>query len=146
MNEGKGVEDMFPTKTRILIVDDMTSIQEMLKKALVGMGYTQITVAGNGEEALKKLLKAEQTNQPIELIISDWNMPKMKGIELLKEVRGSDLWKNVPFLMLTSESEREVVTEAILAGVDQYVVKPFSPKMISEKLDSVWARRNKAAS
>ena len=81
---------------------------------------------------------------PVELVISDWNMPKLTGLELLKQVRASKHMVNLPFILLTSESERDQVTEAILSGVSQYVVKPFTAKMIEEKMKSAWQKHHAA--
>lgn len=134
---------MFPPETRILVIDDMPSIRELVKNQLRGMGYKNIQEAADGEEGLKVLVQGNSNGSPIQLVISDWNMPKMKGLELLKQVRGVAEWQNLPFVLLTSESEREQVTEAVLAGVSQYIVKPFAAKVFEEKLKTVWAKHNK---
>lgn len=107
------------------------------------MGFNNIQIAEDGKEGLKLLTQAELANQPIQLVISDWNMPNMTGLELLKQVRGTVEWKNLPFILLTSEAEREQVTEAVLAGVSQYVVKPFSAKAFGEKLKSAYQKHHK---
>ena len=134
---------MFPTTTRILVIDDMPSIRELVKNHLKAMGYKNIIEAGDGEEGLKILIQQNASGAPVELVICDWNMPKMKGLDLLKQVRGTSEWQNLPFVLLTSESEREQVTEAVLAGVSQYIVKPFAVKIFEEKLKTVWAKHNK---
>ncbi|MFZ4403240.1 MAG: response regulator [Pseudobdellovibrionaceae bacterium] len=136
---------MFPTKTRILIVDDMPSIRDLVRNHLQGMGYKFILEANNGEEGLKILQESNSVGNQIQLIISDLNMPVLNGVEFLKKVRASATWASLPFILLTSESERELVTEAILSGVSQYVVKPFTGKMFEEKLKTVWAKYEKAA-
>lgn len=135
---------MFPPDTRILVIDDMPSIRELVKNQLKGMGFKNILEAEDGEEGLKILIQQNSSGQPIELVVSDWNMPKMKGLDLLKQVRATSEWQNLPFVLLTSESEREQVTEAVLAGVSQYIVKPFAAKVFEEKLKGVWAKHNKA--
>ncbi|HRO66706.1 MAG TPA: response regulator [Pseudobdellovibrionaceae bacterium] len=134
---------MFPPETRILVIDDMPSIRDLVKNQLRAMGYKNIQEAADGEEGLKILVQGNANGQPLQLVISDWNMPKMKGLELLKQVRGVAEWQNLPFVLLTSESEREQVTEAVLAGVSQYIVKPFAAKVFEEKLKTVWAKHNK---
>lgn len=133
---------MFPPDTRILVIDDMPSIRDLVKNTLKAMGYKNIQEAGDGEEALQILIKSN-ANLPIQLVISDWNMPKMKGLDLLKQVRATAEWTNLPFVLLTSESERDQVTEAVLAGVSQYIVKPFSAKIFEDKLKAAWQKHNK---
>jgi two-component system chemotaxis response regulator CheY len=133
---------MFPPNTKILVADDMPTIRDLVKGQLKAMGYKNILEAADGEQALNLLIQNNSYGNRIELVISDWNMPKMTGLEFLKQVRGSQEWANLPFVLLTSESERDQVTEAILAGVSQYVVKPFAAKAFEEKLRGVWAKHN----
>lgn len=135
---------MFPAETRILVIDDMPSIRDLVKNTLKGMGFKNILEAGDGEEGLKILLQNNSAGNSIQLVISDWNMPKMKGLELLKQVRATAEWSNLPFVLLTSESERDQVTEAVLAGVSQYIVKPFSAKIFEDKLKAAYQKHNKA--
>ncbi|MNL08746.1 Chemotaxis protein CheY [compost metagenome] len=134
---------MFPIETRILVIDDMPSIRDLVKNTLKAMGYKNIIEAGDGEEGLKMLMQQNAPGTEIQLVISDWNMPKMKGLELLKQVRATTEWANLPFVLLTSESERDQVTEAVLAGVSQYIVKPFSAKIFEDKLKGAWGKHNK---
>lgn len=134
---------MFPLDINILIADDMPTIRDLVKTQLRQMGYKSIVEAQDGQEALNKLLANESANIPIHLIISDWNMPKLSGLDFLKEVRSRPQMKNLPFVLLTSETERDQVTEAIMAGVSQYIVKPFTPKTFDEKLRSAWAKHAK---
>lgn len=135
---------MFPPETRILVIDDMPSIRDLVKNTLKAMGYKNIQEAADGEEGLKLLLQHNSPGTQFQLVISDWNMPKMKGLELLKQVRATAEWSNLPFVLLTSESERDQVTEAVLAGVSQYIVKPFSAKIFEEKLKGAYNKHNKA--
>lgn len=107
------------------------------------MGYKNILEAPDGDQALKLMIQHNTSGTPIQLVISDWNMPLMSGLELLKQVRATPEWVNLPFLLLTSESERDEVTEAILAGVSQYVVKPFAGKIFEDKLRAAWQKHNK---
>lgn len=134
---------MFPLDTRILVIDDMPSIRELVKNHLKGMGYKNITEAGDGEEGLKCIVQQNSSGQGLQLVISDWNMPKMKGLDLLKQLRATQEFAQLPFVLLTSESERDQVTEAVLAGVSQYVVKPFSAKIFEDKLKAAWQKHNK---
>lgn len=134
---------MFPSDTRILVIDDMPSIRDLVKNTLKAMGFKNIQEAGDGEEGLKVLLSANASGYPIQLVISDWNMPKMKGLDLLKQIRSTVEFANLPFVLLTSESERDQVTEAVLAGVSQYIVKPFSAKIFEDKLKVAYSKHNK---
>jgi two-component system chemotaxis response regulator CheY len=134
---------MFPPDTRILVIDDMPSIRDLVKNTLKGMGFRNIQEAGDGEDGLAVLLKANTSGFPIQLVISDWNMPKLKGLDLLKQLRATTEFTNLPFVLLTSESERDQVTEAVLAGVSQYIVKPFSAKIFEDKLKVAYSKHNK---
>lgn len=133
---------MFPPETRILIADDMPTIRELVKNQLKNMGFKNIVEAADGESAMNLVISNTTIGTPIQLVVSDWNMPKMSGLEFLKQIRASTDWSNLPFILLTSESERDQVTEAILAGVSQYLVKPFAGKSFEEKLRGVWAKHN----
>lgn len=136
---------MFPEDTRILIADDMPTIRELVKNQLRAMGLKNTIEASDGELALAAVIKAADGGDPIKLIISDWNMPNLTGLEFLKQIRANARFAKTPFILLTSETERDQVTEAILAGVNQYIVKPFSPKSFEDKLKAVWTKM-KAAS
>jgi len=129
---------MFPLDTRILIVDDMSSIRDLVKSHLKSLGYTLIIESLDGASGYEQLLKNLNAGTPIGLVISDWNMPKLTGLDFLKKVRASQEFAQLPFVLLTSETERDQVTDAIMAGVNQYIVKPFSPKTFTEKLQSVF--------
>jgi two-component system chemotaxis response regulator CheY len=134
---------MFPLDTRILVIDDMPSIRDLVKNHLKTMGFKNIIEASDGDSGLKMLTSQKTSGTPVGLVISDWNMPGLTGIELLKQVRASAEFKDLPFVLLTSESERDEVTEAIVSGVSQYVVKPFAGKIFEEKLKGAWAKHNK---
>lgn len=131
---------MFPPSTKILIVDDMPAIRELMRAYLKDLNYLHVREAVNGVEALEILKRADAEGAAIELIIADWNMPEMNGMELLKKVRESSSWATLPFIMLTSEADRALVTQAVMAGVSQYIVKPFSQKIVKAKLDGTWAK------
>ncbi len=134
---------MFPLDKKILIVDDMPSIRDLVRAQLRAMGFTNMIEAEDGEEALKIILSHIADADPLQLVISDWNMPKMKGLELLKQVRANPKTAQLPFVLLTSESERDQVTEAVLAGVSQYIVKPFSGKIFEDKLATAYLKHFK---
>lgn len=134
---------MFPSETRVLVIDDMPSIRDLVKAQLRRMNFSNIHEAADGEDGLRMLLQQKVLGHPIQLVICDWNMPKMSGLDLLKQVRATAEWKELPFVLLTSESEREQVTEAVMAGVSQYIVKPFAGKIFEDKLKAVWTKHNK---
>lgn len=120
------------TSIKILIVDDFATMRRILKNILKQLGFKNFVEADDGTTAWNML-----EEQSISLIISDWNMPKMTGIELLKKVRASDAYKKIPFLMVTAEAQKQNVIEAVQAGVSNYVVKPFTAEAISDKLEKI---------
>ena len=120
------------TSIKVLIVDDFATMRRILKNILKQIGFKNILEADDGTTALEVL-----DRQSVDLIISDWNMPKMTGLELLKSVRASDRYKEIPFLMVTAEAQKQNVIEAVQAGVSNYVVKPFTAEAISEKLTKI---------
>ncbi len=120
------------TSIKILIVDDFATMRRILKNILKQLGFKNLVEADDGTTAWDVLEKQE-----IDLIISDWNMPKMTGLELLKKVRASTKYKTAPFLMVTAEAQKQNVIEAVQAGVSNYVVKPFTAEAISDKLKKI---------
>lgn len=125
---------MFALTTRVLIVDDMSTMRKIVKKICTEIGFTDITEAADGNQAWEAITNAPA---PIGLIISDWNMPNCTGLELLKRIRADHRYKKTPFLLVTAEAEQAQVMEAIKAGVDQYVVKPFTRDDLVKKLGMV---------
>ena len=134
---------MFPPDTLTLVVDDMPTIRDMVRQNLKQLGIANILEAEDGEQAMTMIERNRTDGTDIGLVICDWNMPNMKGIELLKLCRSKDEYKELPFVLLTSESDREQVTEAVFAGVSQYIVKPFSLNTLTEKLKAAWTKHNK---
>lgn len=133
---------MFDLKTKILVADDMTTMRKIICKVLKELGYQDIVEAADGTQAWEAIQKAES---PFGLIISDWNMPNCSGLDLLKRVKSSTQYKKIPFVLVTAEAEKSQVAEAVKAGVDQYVVKPFSRDDLRAKLMSVYKRYSTAA-
>jgi two-component system, chemotaxis family, chemotaxis protein CheY len=117
---------------KVLVVDDFATMRRIVKNVLKQIGFTNITEADDGTTALEQLKSGS-----FDLIISDWNMPKMTGLDLLKTVRGMDEYKNIPFLMVTAEAQKQNVVEAVQAGVSNYVVKPFTADQLTEKLEKI---------
>lgn len=117
---------------RILVVDDAQTMRRIIVNLLRQLGFTNMTEADDGTTAWEKL-----SSEHIDLIISDWNMPKMTGIDLLKRVRESETYKVTPFIMVTAEGKRENVIAAVQAGVSNYIVKPFNAATLKEKMTKV---------
>ena len=118
---------------KVLVVDDFQTMRRIVKGVLKELGFRNVVEADNGLVALE-VLKGEK----IDFIVSDWNMPEMTGIELLKAVRASEEWKDLPFLMVTSEGRSEQVIEAAKNRVNNYVVKPFTPTTLEEKIKKIF--------
>lgn len=119
----------------ILVVDDFSTMRKIVRTSLKQLGFTNVTEAEDGRVALEKLRNGE-----FKLIVSDWNMPNMMGIDLLKEVRADETLKHLPFLMVTAEGKKENVLEAAKAGVSNYIVKPFNVDSLKEKLEAVFKK------
>jgi len=117
---------------KVLVVDDFATMRRIVKGALKQLGFVNIVEAEDGQIALE-LLKKEKVG----LIVSDWNMPNMTGIEFLKVVRADAVLKDTPFIMVTAEGQKDNVLEAVNAGVSNYVVKPFTPDILGEKIKKV---------
>ncbi len=116
----------------ILVVDDYKTMLRILRNLLHQLNFANVEEASDGAAALKKL-----RDSSIDLIISDWNMEPMTGIELLREVRGDGKLKHIPFIMITAESKSENVIAAKEAGVSNYIVKPFNAETLKSKMASV---------
>ncbi len=124
---------------KILIVDDFSTMRRIIKNLLRDLGFNNTAEADDGSTALP-MLKAGG----FDFLITDWNMPGMTGIELLKTVRADPDLKTLPVLMVTAEQKREQIIEAAQAGVNGYIVKPFTATTLKEKLDKIFERINAA--
>ncbi|MCP3676742.1 MAG: chemotaxis protein CheY [Deltaproteobacteria bacterium] len=123
---------MFEPSMKILVVDDFSTMRRIVKNLLKELGYQNFEEADDGANALAKLKSGKY-----DFIVSDWNMPNMTGLELLKAVRADGDLKAIPFLMVTAEAQQENVIQAVQAGVSNYVVKPFTAATLQEKLDKI---------
>lgn len=119
---------------RILVVDDFSTMRRIVKNILRQLGFNNVDEADDGSTALIKLNK-----EKFDFVVTDWNMPKMSGLELLKEIRGSESLKHIPVLMVTAEALQENIIAAIKAGVSNYVVKPFDAATMSEKIEKIFS-------
>ncbi|NJK88854.1 MAG: response regulator [Myxococcales bacterium] len=118
---------------RILSVDDFSTMRRIVKNILKQLGYTNVDEAENGAAALDAM-----RDKKYDLVISDWNMPVKTGIELLRDVRSDPDLKETPFLMVTAEAEKDNVVQAMEAGVSNYILKPFTAKILEEKLAAIF--------
>jgi len=114
---------------KILVVDDMASMRSVICHILDGIGYSDTASAVDGVQALTKL-----RNDTFDLVISDWNMPNMNGQQLLENIRADEQLKHTPVLMVTAETEKTIVVNAAKAGVNAYIVKPFTPQQLQAKM------------
>jgi two-component system chemotaxis response regulator CheY len=131
---------MFPSDTKFLVIDDFATMRKIVKKVLSELGYTRIEEADDGKPALALLQAAAAKNEHFQFVISDWNMPGMTGIDLLKACKADANLKNIPFMLVTAESEQKNIIEAAKSGVSEYIVKPFNAQTLKMKLEKVWAR------
>ncbi len=121
---------------KVLVVDDMSTMRRIVKNVLKQIGYSDFMEAEDGKVALAKLKTAQ-----FGLVVSDWNMPEMSGIELLRAIRADPDLKHLPVLMVTAEAQKENIIEAVQAGVSNYVVKPFTADALQEKLNKIFAKK-----
>lgn len=124
--------------TRFLVVDDFSTMRRIVRNLLKELGFVNVQEAEDGVEALSKLRSVE-----FDFVVSDWNMPNMTGIELLRAIRADDKLKHLPVLMVTAEAKRENIIEAAQAGASGYVVKPFTAATLDEKLKKIFQTMQK---
>jgi len=117
---------------KVLVVDNFAAMRRILKGVLKQVGFKNIIEAEDGTVAINTLRQ-----EKIGLILADRNMPKMNGMDLLKAVRSDESLKNIPFIMVTAEGEKENILEAVQAGVSNYIIKPFAPETVREKVEKV---------
>ena len=130
---------MFSPATNVLIVDQMMTMRKIVTKICKEIGFQSIQEAADGKLAWEKI---SSTTPGFGLIISDWNMPNCSGVELLKRVRSDSRFKGLPFLLVTADAEKDQVIEALRAGVDGYIVKPFKADTLKLKLEEVYKKKN----
>ncbi len=120
---------------KILVVDDFSTMRRIIKNLLNDLGFMNIVEADDGNTAIPILKKGG-----IDFLVTDWNMPGMTGIELLREVRADDKLSGLPVMMVTAEQKREQIVEAAEAGVNGYIVKPFTAITLKEKMGKIFER------
>jgi two-component system chemotaxis response regulator CheY len=125
-------------KMRVLVVDDFATMRKIIKNVLKQISIDNVVEAENGKHALSVL-----RSDNIDFIISDWIMPEMTGIEFLRACKEDEQIKNIPFVMVTAEAQKDSVLEAIKSGVDNYIVKPFTPEKLKEVISKTMAKFGK---
>ncbi len=118
---------------KLLVVDDSSTMRRIIKNTLARLGYKDVLEAEHGLAAWQVM----KENSDIEMLITDWNMPEMNGLELVKKVRAEDKYEDLPIIMVTTEGGKTEVITALKAGVNNYIVKPFTPQVLKEKLEDV---------
>lgn len=121
---------------KILVVDDHAPMRKLVRSLLLDLGFQNISEAAGAVDAVTML----KSGQSFDLIISDWNMPTMTGLELLAFMRSDDRTKEIPFLMITAEGERENIIKAAKAGISQYILKPFTVEALQQKLEKIFSQ------
>lgn len=122
---------------KFLVVDDFSTMRRIVRNLLKELGFNNADEAEDGVAALQKL-----RNGPFDFVVSDWNMPNMTGLELLKQIRADANLKHLPVLMVTAEAKKENIIEAAQAGASGYVVKPFTAATLEEKLNKIFEKLN----
>jgi two-component system chemotaxis response regulator CheY len=125
---------------KVLVVDDFATMRKIVRNILKQIGFTNIVEADDGAHALT-MIKEEK----IDFVVTDWNMPNMTGLELLKNIRAIDKAKDTPVLMVTAEGLADNVVDAVKAGVDNYIVKPFTAETVQQKIEQIFAKRSAKA-
>jgi two-component system chemotaxis response regulator CheY len=118
---------------KFLVVDDSVTMRRIVANSLKNLGYENLVEAVDGRDALTKLTADDQIN----FVITDWNMPVMTGLEMTKAIRGDEKYAKLPILMVTTRGIKEDIVEALQAKVNNYIVKPFTPQILKEKIDQI---------
>ena len=129
---------MADPKTKFLVVDDFSTMRRIVRNLLKELGYTEADEAEDGVQALQKL-----RTEKFDFVVSDWNMPNMDGLELLKQIRADANLSKLPVLMVTAEAKKENIIAAAQAGASGYVVKPFTAATLDEKLSKIFEKLEK---
>ena len=123
---------------KTIVIDDMMTMRKIITKMLKQIGFTNIQEADDGATAWPMIQQAQESGELFEFIVSDWNMPKMSGLDLLIKIRATEGIKDTPFLMVTAEAEQSNVVKVVQAGVSNFVVKPFKPDTLKEKIAKIF--------
>ena len=126
---------MFPPDTKILLAEDMSSVRDVLIETFNSIGFKNITSCKDGADAWEQM---QDSSHPIDLIVSDMNMPNSNGLDLLKRVRSTSRFKNLPFLMISESADQEIILNAMKLGADYFLIKPFNGPELSIKLKKIY--------
>jgi len=129
------IENVNKEEVQFLVVDDFATMRRVVRNLLRELGFNKVEEAEDGVDALQKL-----RSKPFNFVVTDWNMPNMQGIDLLRAIRADSALHAIPVLMVTAEAKRENIIEAAQAGVNGYIVKPFNADTLREKLDAIFKR------
>ena len=136
---------MFAKDIHILVVDDSANIRRMVVDAMNRLGYNKITTSEDANDALEKLKHFLETPTPIGLVLSDLNMPGPSGLDFLKTCRSDQKFNALPFMLVTTESEKGAVIQAAMSGVSAYIVKPFNMETLTKRLTDAWKKHHPEA-
>jgi two-component system chemotaxis response regulator CheY len=129
--------------TRVLIVDDFDTLRLLLRNGIEKFGLEDIEEAVNGKQAWEMLQEAKNASAPFEIVFSDWSMPEMTGIQLIEAMKASVDFKNIPFVMVTSETDMASIELALKTGITDFIPKPYTPESLQLKLTSIFNRLGK---
>lgn len=133
------MEKFIDYRIKVLVVDDFATMRKIVRNILKQIGFDDITEAEDGTAALRTI-----KNEIIGLVVTDWNMPNMSGLDLLKKIRQNPETAKIPVLMVTAEGLKENIMEAVKAGVNNYVVKPFTAEVLQEKIETIFRKQASA--
>lgn len=136
---------MFPTDIQIIIAEDSDASRTFIREILSDLGYKNVVESCDGMEAFEKLEALKQAGKDVDLIISDWNMPRQSGLDLLVRIRSMTEFNTIPFLMTTVDKDLSLITLAISSGADEFVSKPVTKESIETKMKSIWTQLQKAS-
>jgi len=133
---------MFPKETNILVVDDSIHMRRLITDTLYQLGFRKLVSASDANEAINLMGLNQKNKDPFQLILSDLNMPGINGLEFLKQIRATELYASMPFILITTESEKKYVLDAAVNGVSSYIVKPFTTEALANRMLEAWKKHN----
>ena len=132
-------------KMKIVVVDHVQNMRQATRKMLNQVGLKNVIEAQDAEACVKILNEGLEANEPVEFIITEWDLPKMTGLEFVKSIKDDSNFKHIPILMVTGNAEQQIIIQAIQAGVANFVVKPFSSAQLQEKIAAIFMKKQKKA-
>ena len=132
---------MLPNDSLILVVDDSKNMRELIITVLSEIGFKNYVQAANGDEALRQLDTQSENQDPVKLVLSDYDMPGMSGLEFLKAMRSNPKFSNLPFIVISAHGQFNAIVDIVSAGADSFIVKPFEKRALVEKISAAWKKR-----